>query len=114
MVGISTQGAFRLTPRPTNPDTLSVLHYTTRQGLLSNTVQDVAVDSALGLVWFAHETGVTRYRRNDLRGTEGNMTEEASASVKVYPNPFRPKIQGLLLRLVEVMSSVDVPNGTEK
>ena len=96
-VGTSTQGAFRLTPRPTNPDTLSVLHYTTRQGLLSNTVQDVAVDSALGLVWFAHETGVTRYRRNDLRGTEGNMTEEASASVKVYPNPFRPKIQAYVI-----------------
>lgn len=96
-VGTSTQGVFRLTPRPTNPDTLSVLHYTTRQGLLSNTVQDVAVDSALGFIWFAHETGVTRYRRNDLRGTEGNMTEDASAGVKVYPNPFRPKMHAYVV-----------------
>ena len=92
-VGTSTQGAYRLTPRETNPDTLSVLHFTTRQGLLSDKVQDVAVDSKLGMVWFAHETGVSRYRRNDLRGTEGNMTEDASAGVKVYPNPFRPKLQ---------------------
>ena len=92
-VGTSTQGAFRLTPRETNPDTLSVLHFTTRHGLLSNTIQDVAVDSALGFVWFAHETGISRYRRNDLRGTGGNMTEDARADVKVFPNPFRPHLQ---------------------
>ena len=92
-VGTSTQGAFRLTPRETSPDTLSVLHFTTRQGLLSNTIQDVAVDSALGFVWFAHETGISRYRRNDLRGTGDNMTDNARVDVMVYPNPFRPKIQ---------------------
>ena len=82
-----------MTPRETSPDTLSVLHFTTRQGLLSNTIQDVAVDSALGFVWFAHETGISRYRRNDLRGTGDNMTDNARVDVMVYPNPFRPKIQ---------------------
>lgn len=92
-VGTATQGAFRLTPRPTNPDTLSVLHFTTRHGLLSDMIQDIAVDSAFGFVWFAHETGITRYRRNDLRGTVGNMTEDARQDVKVYPNPFRPHAQ---------------------
>lgn len=92
-VGTSTQGVYRMTPRVTNPDTLSVLHFTTRQGLLSDRVQDVAVDSTLGWVWFAHENGVSRYRRNDLRGTDGNMTGEAREDVKVYPNPFRPLYQ---------------------
>lgn len=92
-VGTSTQGAYRMTPRVTNPDTLSVLHWTTRNGLLSDRVQDIAVDSALGLVWFAHENGVSRYRRNDLRGTDGNMTSDARENVKVYPNPFRPRYQ---------------------
>lgn len=92
-VGTSTQGAFRLTPRSTSPDTLSVLHFTTRQGLLSDKVQDIAVDSIQGYVWFAHQTGITRYRRNDLRSTDGNMTSDARQDVKVYPNPFRPRIQ---------------------
>ena len=89
-VGTSTQGVYRLTPRTTNPDTLSVLHFTTRQGLLNDRVQDVAVDSSLGVVWFAHENGVSSYQRNDLRGTDGNMTDDAGKDVKVYPNPFRP------------------------
>jgi hypothetical protein len=81
---------YRLTPRTTNPDTLSVLHFTTRQGLLNDRVQDVAVDSSIGVVWFAHENGVSSYQRNDLRGTDGNMTDDAGKDVKVYPNPFRP------------------------
>ena len=89
-VGTASQGAYRLTPRETSPDTLSVLHITTRQGLLSDRIQDVAVDSTAGLVWFAHENGVSGYYRNDLRGTEGNMTDDARAEFKVYPNPFRP------------------------
>lgn len=92
-VGTSTQGAFRLTPRTTSPDTLSVVHFTTRQGLLSDRVQDVAVDSILGFVWFAHESGISRYRRNDLRGADGNMTNDARKEVKVFPNPFRPRLQ---------------------
>ena len=92
-VGTSTQGAFRLTPRETNPDTLSVLHFTTRQGLLSDRIQDVAVDTKLGMVWFVHESGISRYKRNDLRGTEGNMTDDADEDVKVYPIPFRPGVQ---------------------
>jgi hypothetical protein len=89
-VGTSNQGVYRLTPRSTSPDTLSVQHFTTRQGLLSDRVQDVAVDSGLGAVWFAHENGVSYYMRNDLRGTDGNMTEYAGKDVRVYPNPFRP------------------------
>ena len=89
-VGTSTNGAYRLTPRVTNPDTLSVTHFTTWHGLLSDRVQDVAIDSLLGYVWFAHDNGVTRYTRNDLRSTEGNMTDAAREEVKVFPNPFRP------------------------
>lgn len=91
--GTSSRGAYRLTPRSTSPDTLSVVHFTTRQGLFSDKIQDVAVDSALGMVWFAHENGVTRYSRNDLRATDGNMTDDARQDVKVFPNPFRPRLQ---------------------
>ena len=89
-VGTTSQGAYRLTPSSTSPDTLSVQRFTTRQGLLSDRIQDVAVDSALGAVWFAHENGVSAYLRNDVSGSNGNMTDDADKKVKVYPNPFRP------------------------
>ena len=92
-VGTKTQGAYRLTPRKTSPDTLSVMHFTTRHGLLSEEIQDVAVDTVLGMVWFAHEKGITRYKRDDVRSTEKNMTDNAHEDVKVYPIPFRPKLQ---------------------
>jgi hypothetical protein len=95
-VGTSSQGAYRLTPRKTSPDTLSTIHFTTRHGLLSEKIQDVAVDTVLGMVWFAHENGITRYKRDDLRGTEKNMTNDAPEDVKVYPNPFRPKMQAFV------------------
>lgn len=95
-VGTTSQGAYRLTPRSTSPDTLSVQHFTSRHGLLSEKIQDVAVDTVLGVVWFAHENGITRYKRDDLCGTEKNMTDGALEDVKVYPNPFRPKLQALV------------------
>ena len=95
-VGTSSQGAYRLTPRKTNPDTLSVVHFTTRHGLLSDKIQDVAVDTILGMVWFAHDNGITRYKRDDVRSTEKNMTNEALEDVKVFPNPFRPKLQAYI------------------
>ncbi len=91
-VGTKTQGAYRLTPRKTSPDTLSVEHFTTRHGLLSESIQDVAVDTVFGMVWFAHDNGVTLYQRNDVRSTENNMTNDAAGDVKVFPIPFRPKL----------------------
>ena len=90
-VGTSMQGAYRLTPSTTNPDTLSVQHFTARQGLLSDRVQDVAVDSVLGVVWFAHDNGVSAYVRKDVGGTDGNMDDDSNKDFKVYPNPFRPR-----------------------
>jgi len=91
-VGTAANGVYRLTPRVTNPDTLSVTHFTTRQGLLSDRIQDVAVDTLLGFVWFAHDNGVSRYARSDLRSADGNMTNDAREDVKVFPNPFRPYV----------------------
>lgn len=95
-VGTKTQGAYRLTPRKTSPDTLSVMHFSTRHGLLSEKIQDIAVDTVLGMVWFAHDNGITRYKRDDVRNIEKNMTDEAVDEVKVYPIPFRPKLQAYI------------------
>jgi len=91
-LGTSDQGAYRLSKKKKSKDTLTVVHYTTKDGLLSDRVYDVAIDPVQGMAWFAHDAGVTRYSRNDLRNADKFMTSEAPAEVKAYPNPFRPKL----------------------
>jgi len=95
-IGSVNQGAYRLAKKGSSLDTLSVEHYTTKNGMMSDGVLDVAVDKSMGMVWFAHENGVTRYRRNDLREAEANMTDSASTKVLAYPIPFRPKVHHFL------------------
>lgn len=90
-LGTADRGVFRLTKRKKSKDTLTVAHWTTENGLLSDKVHDLAIDPVLGMIWFAHDGGVTRYSRKDLRNAEKMMTAEAPAEVKAYPNPFRPK-----------------------
>ena len=90
-LGTADQGVFRLTKRKNSKDTLVVERFTTENGLLSDRVHDLAIDPVLGMVWFVHDGGVTRYSRKDLRNAEKMMTSDAPAEVKAYPNPFRPK-----------------------
>lgn len=89
-VGSANQGAYRLERKGDSFDTLSVTHFTTKNGLLSDGVLDVAIDKGLGMAWFGHENGITRYRRNDLREATTFMTDSAVAKVKAYPVPYRP------------------------
>jgi hypothetical protein len=95
-VGTTNQGVYRLTPKNGSPDTLSVMHFTTKNGLLDNNVADLAVDPVVGAVWFAHEKGVSYCRRNDLKDASKNMTKAAEVSVFAYPVPFRPLTQAFL------------------
>ena len=90
-LGTTDKGAFRLAKKGKSKDTLTAIHYTTNDGLLSNRINDMAIDSYWGMAWFAHEGGVTRYTRNDLKNADQFMTKNAPADVKAYPNPFRPK-----------------------
>ena len=90
-IGSANQGAYRLEVHGDAFDTLSVSHYTSKNGLLKDNVSDVVVDKVLGMVWFGHENGVSRYRRNDLRDASTFMTDSATAKVKVYPVPYRPR-----------------------
>ncbi len=91
-VGTSNQGVYRLTQKGKSPDTLSVEHFTTRDGLLSNNVADLAIDPIYGVAWFAHGKGLSSYTRKDLRRTTEYMTDETSLKVTAYPVPFRPKV----------------------
>ena len=90
-LGTTDKGAFRLAKKGKSKDTLSAIHFTTSEGLLSDQINDMAIDPVLGMAWFAHEGGVTRYTRNDLKNAEKFMTSNTPAEVKAYPNPFRPK-----------------------
>ena len=95
-VGTTNQGVYRLTPKNGSPDTLKIQRFTTKDGLLDNYVADLAVDPVVGAVWFAHEKGVSYYRRNDLKDAHKNMTDSAEVKVHAYPVPFRPKTQAFL------------------
>jgi hypothetical protein len=79
--------------------------------MLSNKVHDLAIDPVKGMIWFAHDGGVTRYSRKDLRNAEKMMTSEVPAEVKAYPNPFRPKQgQRLVIDNISEDSFVSVYN----
>lgn len=93
-LGSSQQGAFRLSRKGNSPDTLSTKHFTTIDGLLSNEIDDVAIDPVFGMAWFAHPKGVSRYRRADLRDASEYMTDSTETKVKSFPNPFRPLVHG--------------------
>ena len=110
-LGTADQGVFRLSKRKKSKDTLAVERWTTEQGLLSSKVHDLAIDPIKGMIWFAHDGGVTRYSRKDLRNAEKMMTSEAPAEVKAYPNPFRPKQgQRLVIDNISEDSFVSVYN----
>lgn len=110
-LGTADQGVFRLSKRKKSKDTLAVERWATEQGLLSNKVHDLAIDPIKGMIWFAHDGGVTRYSRKDLRNAEKMMTSEAPAEVKAYPNPFRPKQgQRLVIDNISEDSFVSVYN----
>ena len=91
-VGTAAQGIFRLSRKGNSYDTLSTLHITSKNGMLSDAVDDLVVNPVKGVLWIAHSRGVSWYKRNDLRENESFMTDSAAAEVVAYPNPFRPKI----------------------
>ena len=110
-VGTTQQGAYRLSSHGDNRDTLSVVHYTMRDGLLNNTVYDLTVDKVIGVVWFAHENGVSLYQRNDLRAPRIVDGDSSAVDVKAYPVPFRPHIHAIMtIDNIPEDSRVDIYN----
>ncbi len=96
-IGTLGNGVFLLTPKGKSVDTLTAQNFKERDGLLSNSVYDIAIDPVQGAIWFAHGTGVSRYQRKDLRNASQFMTDSALAPVKVYPNPFMPKSMSVVV-----------------
>lgn len=91
-VGTSNQGAYRLTRKNKTHDTLSVMRFTAKNGMLDDEVLDIAIDPIYGEAWFAHKNGLSSYYRNDLKDASTNMTDSNKTKVAAYPVPFRPKV----------------------
>lgn len=91
-VGTADQGVYRMTRKGLTQDTLNAIHFSAKDGMFSNSVHDIAIDSVRGVAWFSHERGVTSYKRNDLRSPNSIMKDSAEYKVYAYPNPFRPSI----------------------
>ena len=110
-LGTSNQGAYRLKRTGKSNDTLSVLHFTSKDGLLGDDVLDVSIDSTFGMAWFAHGNGISRYIRNDLRKSVPSVSEKGDSPVVAYPNPFRPRSHGIMtIDNVTESSRVDIYN----
>jgi hypothetical protein len=88
-IGTRGRGAFLASIVNGHPYTLSFVSYTTRQGLLSNTVLDIAISAQAGMVWFAHDIGISSLSTPLVRDAS-SYQKTASLPIKVYPNPFRP------------------------
>lgn len=84
-----SKGVFFAKMRNGHPDTLDVINYTSRNGLLSNAVNDVSLSTLTGDVWFAHDIGVSWLENVQVRDASSFQKKDAPP-VMVYPNPYRP------------------------
>lgn len=114
-VASNGQGVFRLQKNKNSVDTLFATRLKTRDGLLSENVYDIALDSLTGSIWFAQDLGITRLERNDLRSAVKFMTDSASNEVTVYPNPFKPsKHQKIIFDYVSENATISIYNAGGK
>ncbi len=89
--GTKGQGMYHGQMLHDNPDSLTMVQYLPRDGLLSSTVLDLKIDVVNGRVWTAHELGVSQFSTTLVR--QGSQYQQASAlPPRVFPNPFRPRI----------------------
>ena len=110
-VGTASQGIYRLERRNGSFDTLSTTHFTMKDGLLNDIVLDLSIDKKNGVIWMAHENGVSSYHRNDLRYSKTYMTDSTDAEIKVYPIPYNPHLQPFLtIDHISEDSRVDIYN----
>lgn len=59
--------------------------------ILSNKINDIAIDPATGVVYFATDNGIASYRGSATSGGNANAD-----NVKVFPNPVKETFSGLI------------------
>jgi len=89
-IGTQGDGAYLLSKVNNSPDSLTAKHFKTKNGLLSEMVYDIAIDTIKGRVYFAHDLGLSVYSTAIVRNASSYMQGDAPKPI-AYPNPFRPK-----------------------
>jgi len=90
-IGTQGNGAYLLSKISNSPDSLTAKHFRTRNGLLSEMIYDIAIDTIKGKVYFANDLGLSVYSTPIVRGASNYMQGDAPKPI-AYPNPFRPKL----------------------
>jgi hypothetical protein len=88
-VGTLGYGAYSFSQINNSPDSLVAKQYKIKDGLLNETVYDIAIDTIKGKVYFAHDLGLSVYSTALVRSASDYM-QNGSPKPIAYPNPFRP------------------------
>jgi hypothetical protein len=94
-VGTFGDGAYSFSQINGSPDSLAAKRFRIKDGLLNETIHDIAIDTIKGLVYFAHDLGLSVYSTALVRSTLGYMQDDAPKPI-AYPNPFRPELHKIL------------------
>jgi len=88
-------GAYSFSQINDSPDSLIAKQYKIKDGLLNETVYDIAIDTIKGRVYFANDLGLSVYSTNLVRNASGYMQDNAPKTI-AYPNPFRPALHDVI------------------
>jgi len=91
-IGTHGDGAYLLSKVNNSPDSLTAAkRFKIKNGLLSEMIYDIAIDTIKGKVYFAHNLGLSVYSTAIVRNASNYMQSDAPKPI-AYPNPFRPKL----------------------
>jgi hypothetical protein len=94
-VGTFGDGAYLFSQINDLPDNLTAKRFRIKDGLLNETVNDIAIDTIKGLVYFGHDLGLSIYSTALVRDVSGYMQGGAPKPI-AYPNPFRPELHSFM------------------
>jgi hypothetical protein len=83
-------GAYFFSQASDSPDSLRAKQFKVKDGLLSEQVYDIAIDTIAGRVYFANDLGISVYITTQVRSGKNHMQDGAPKTI-AYPNPFRPR-----------------------
>jgi len=94
-IGTFGDGAYSFSQINGSPDSLTAKRFRIKDGLLNETIHDIAIDTIKGLVYFAHDLGLSIFSTALVRNTSDYMQSDAPKPI-AYPNPFRPSLHSVL------------------
>ena len=94
-IGTFGDGAYVFSQINNSPDSLTAKRLRIKDGLLNETIHDIAIDTIKGLVYFAHDLGLSIYSTALVRNALDYMQDDAPKPI-AYPNPFRPELHNVL------------------